>query len=93
MQQANIKWLVQVPQLAVQQPQNPIRGHHQSIHAGTEQQQEEGDADQRVNHAKQFPSVTDRSHMAVTDRSDHSGCKEQRLAKAPVHVIRTVLQR
>lgn len=92
MQQANIKRLIQVSKFAVQQSKNPIRRHHQSVHAGTEQEQEERDADQRVNHAEQLSSITNRSHMAVSDRSDHSGCKEQRLTEAPVHVIGTVLQ-
>ena len=65
---------------------------HQTIHAGAEQHQEEGDPNQGEDDAKDLSAVTDGCDVTVTDGRNHGRREEKRLSKAPVQFIVAVLQ-
>lgn len=67
MEQSNIKRLIKMSQFPIQQSQDPISRYHQTIHTGTEQEQQEGYSNDCVDYAKELSSVTDRGHMAISD--------------------------
>lgn len=92
MQKANIELLIEMPQFPIEQPQQPIRGHHQPIDTGTEQQQQEGNPNYRVDHAEYLSAVTNRRHVAVTNGRNHCRGEEQTLSEAPIQLVRAVLE-
>lgn len=79
-------------QFAIQLAQDPIGGHQQPIYTSTEQQQQEGDAHDGKADAKDLSTITNGRDVAVADGRYNGRGEEQRLAKAPIYFVRTVLE-